>query len=45
MVASDHAMAVAGAPPALSDLAGLSMIGFRRCIAGERTDDSLRAKG
>lgn len=45
MVAADHPMAVAGAAPDLSALAGLPMIGFRHCISGERTDEYLRAKG
>lgn len=45
MVASDDALAAAGRPPALEELDGLQVIGFRTCIAGERTDGFIRSKG
>ena len=45
MVAADHPMAGGGAMPDLSALAGLSMIGFRHCVSGERTDEYLRSQG
>lgn len=45
MVAADHPMAESGVAPDLSALSDLSMIGFRHCIAGERTDEYLRSQG
>lgn len=45
MVAADHELAQAGAAPVLADLSGLPLIGFRHCMAGERTDAYLRAQG
>ncbi len=45
LVAADDALARAGRPPALADLADLPMIGFRTCVAGERTDAYVRAQG
>lgn len=45
LVASGDPLAMAGGSPALGDLAGLSRIGFRTCVAGERTDEFVRRKG
>ncbi len=45
MVAADHPLALSVEAPVLADLEELSMIGFRHCIAGERTDDFLRSQG
>ena len=45
MVAADHPIADAGVAPELAALADLSMIGFRHCISGERTDEYLRSQG
>ena len=45
LVAADDPGALAGGAPALEDLAGVPMIGFRTCVAGERTDEYVRGRG
>lgn len=45
LVAADDPLALSGRPPALADLADQPMIGFRTCVAGERTDAYVRAQG
>lgn len=45
MVAAGHELAGAGRAPGLEELSGLPLIGFRHCLAGERTDEFLRARG
>lgn len=45
MVAADDPLAATGRPAGLEDLEGRPLIGFRHCIAGERTDAHLRARG
>lgn len=45
LLAADDPLAQRAGSPALADLEGLPMIGFRTCVAGERTDEYLRAQG
>ena len=45
LVAVDDPLAQAAEPPRLEDLGGQPMIGFRTCVAGERTDEYIRARG